>query len=59
MIRRGHWALGCVVALLAALPAAAQDEKQIALEAFVYAFPMLMHYGTMYEFIIDQSSSQY
>jgi hypothetical protein len=59
MIRRGHWALGCVVALLAALPAAAQDEKQIAQEAYVYAFPMLMHYGTMYEFSIDQSSSQY
>ncbi len=59
MIRRGLRALGGVVALLAALPVAAQEERQIAQEAYVYAFPMLMHYGTMYEFSIDQSSSQY
>jgi hypothetical protein len=59
MLRRRLRALVCVVALFAALPVAAQEERQIAQEAYVYAFPMLMHYGTMYEFSIDQSSSQY
>jgi hypothetical protein len=60
MIRRIFPSLVCAVAmLLAALPVAAQDERQIAQEAYVYAFPMLMHYGTMYEFSIDRGSSQY
>ena len=38
----------------------AQGEvKAIAEEAFVYGFPMVMNYGTMYEYAIDTASSQY
>jgi hypothetical protein len=38
----------------------AKDEaKQIAEEAFIYGFPMVMNYGVMYEYFIDKSSSQY
>ncbi|MFO0910018.1 MAG: DUF1254 domain-containing protein [Isosphaeraceae bacterium] len=46
-------------------PGSIQDEpppgevKLIAEEAFVYGFPMVMNYGTMYEYAIDKSSSQY
>jgi hypothetical protein len=46
-------------ALLVASPAFAQEERQIAEEAYVYAFPMLMNYGTIYEFNVDRSSPQY
>ena len=37
----------------------AVDTKQIAEEAYIYGFPMIMNYGTMYEYSIDRSSSQY
>jgi hypothetical protein len=33
--------------------------KQISEEAYIYAFPMIMNYGTMYEYSIDRSSSQF
>jgi uncharacterized protein (TIGR03000 family) len=32
---------------------------EIAEEAFIYGFPMVMNYQVMYEFFIDKSSSQY
>ncbi len=35
------------------------ETKQIAEEAYIYGFPMIMNYGTMYEYSIDRSSSQY
>ncbi len=35
------------------------EVKAIAEEAFVYGFPMVMNYGTMYEYAIDTASSQY
>jgi hypothetical protein len=35
------------------------DVKAIAEEAFVYGFPVVMNYGTMYEYAIDTASSQY
>jgi uncharacterized protein (TIGR03000 family) len=35
------------------------NQKVIAEEAYIYAFPMVMNYGTMYEYAIDKSSSQY
>ncbi|MFZ5833307.1 MAG: DUF1254 domain-containing protein [Planctomycetota bacterium] len=53
------------VCLLAAAPSVAQEQvapnevRQIAEEAFVYGFPMVMNYGTMYEYFIDESSDQY
>lgn len=53
------------VTVLAAVPCMAQERlskgeaKQIAEEAFIYAFPMVMSYGILYEYFIDKSSSQY
>lgn len=35
------------------------EVKAIAEEAFIYGFPMVMNYGTMYEYAIDTTSSQY
>ncbi|MGH7891971.1 MAG: DUF1254 domain-containing protein, partial [Thermodesulfobacteriota bacterium] len=37
----------------------AVDTKQIAEQAYIYGFPMIMNYGTMYEYSIDRSSSQF
>lgn len=33
--------------------------QQIAEEAFIYGFPMVMNYGVMYEYFINRSSDQY
>lgn len=35
------------------------DTKTVAEEAFIYGFPMVMNYGVMYEYFIDESSGQY
>jgi len=35
------------------------DAKQIAEEAFIYGLPMVMNYGTIYEYFIDKDSTQY
>jgi hypothetical protein len=40
-------------------PLAKGEVRQIAEEAFIYGFPMVMNYGTMYQYAIDASSSQY
>ena len=53
------------VVWLAAVPCLAQEKlakgeaKEIAEEAFIYSFPMVMNYGTLYEYAIDKSSPQY
>jgi hypothetical protein len=43
--------------------AQAQDDKedttQIAEEAFIYGFPMVMNYGVFYDYFIDKSSPSY
>jgi hypothetical protein len=55
--------LRAVLALAAALvvsgPGHAQDEAAIAKEAYVYAFPMLMNYGTIHAFSVDRASKEY
>ena len=33
--------------------------EQVAEEAFIYGFPMVMNYGTLYEYFVDKSSPQY
>ena len=33
--------------------------KDIAKEAYIYAFPMLMNYGVMHAYFVDQKSGQY
>ena len=35
------------------------EAKTIAEEAFIYGFPMVMNYGTMYEYFIDKAGAQY
>jgi hypothetical protein len=51
--------------MLGAAPCIAQEKlaqgeaQRIAEEAFVYGFPMVMNYGTLYEYAVDKSSSQY
>ena len=52
-------------AVSGAVPCVAQEKladgevKQIAEEAFTYAFPLIMNYGTLYEFAVDKASDQY
>jgi hypothetical protein len=36
-----------------------KEAQAIAEEAFIYGFPMVMNYGTLYEYFIDESSPQY
>jgi hypothetical protein len=36
-----------------------EDTTQIAEDAFIYGFPLVMNYGVFYEYFIDKSSSQY
>lgn len=45
-------------AVSTATPSSAEAQK-IAEEAFIYGFPMVMNYGTLYEYTVDKSSSQY
>ncbi|MFO0874132.1 MAG: DUF1254 domain-containing protein [Phycisphaerales bacterium] len=50
---------------LGAAPCLAQEKpandetKQIAEEAFIYGFPMVMGYGILYEYAVDTKSGQY
>jgi hypothetical protein len=50
---------------LGAVPSPAQDKlgkgetKQIAEEAFVYGFPMVMNYAVFHEYFVDKSSPEY
>ena len=50
--------LACLLLSMPA-PARAEGEKQIAEEAYAYAFPMLMNYGTLYAFNIDRASKEF
>ncbi|MFO0880001.1 MAG: DUF1254 domain-containing protein [Gemmataceae bacterium] len=58
-------ACSLLLAWLTTTPAMAQEKldkgeaRAVAEEAFVYAFPLVMNYGVMYETFIDKSSSQY
>src|SRR5437763_9440723 len=51
--------------MLGAVPCQAQEKlandetKQIAEEAYIYGFPMVMAYGIMYEYAVDTKSDQY
>jgi hypothetical protein len=36
-----------------------EEIKAIAEEAFIYSFPMVMGYGILYEYAVDEKSSQY
>jgi len=38
---------------------APSEARQIAAEAYIYALPMVMNYGTVYEYAIDKTSGQY
>jgi hypothetical protein len=61
-----NWNLLCgLVVFAAATPCPAQDKlsstefEKIAEEAYIYGFPLVMNYGTVYEFNVDKASSQY
>src|SRR5882724_4733269 len=64
--RRTVLALG-IVTMLGVGPGRAEEKgkpseadiQQIAEEAYIYAFPMVMNYGTLYEYFIDKSSPAY
>lgn len=53
------------IAILRTAPGMAQETfamgqiKAIAEEAFIYAFPMVMNYGTMYAYSVDKASPEY
>jgi hypothetical protein len=57
-------ALG-IATILVIMPCLAREKaeksefQEIAEEAFIYGFPMVMNYGTMYEYFIDTKSDQY
>ena len=57
--------IALVLTMLGAMPSLAQgklargEAQKIAEEAFVYAFPMVMGYGILYEYFVDKSSGQY
>ena len=52
-------------AVLAAMPTSAQENagkvetKQIAEEAFIYGFPLVMNYAVFYDYFIDRSAAGY
>ncbi len=56
-----------ILALLGTRPGVAQDKDkltekeaiEIATEAYIYGFPMVMNYGTIYEYFIDKSAPAY
>ncbi len=57
-------ALG-LLAILATLPSAAEEKvspdetRQIAEEAFIYGFPLVMNYAVFYEYFVDKASAEY
>src|SRR3990172_2594061 len=36
-----------------------EEAAEIATDAYIYGFPLVMNYGTMYEYFIDKSAPQY
>lgn len=55
-------AITTALTLMTAMPCMAQPTdnfKDISEEAFIYAYPMIMAYGIMYEYSVDKHSSQY
>jgi hypothetical protein len=55
--------IAAALVVLGAVPGMARDKsdqtKQIAEEAFIYGFPMVMNYGVFYEYFVDESSPQF
>jgi len=50
---------GCVMRTQRASKLDVWEQESIVEEAYIYAFPMIANYKTMYEFSVDRSSSQY
>lgn len=65
LFRTVTWSVCAMLAFLPFATARAQNDVSpeevaaIAEEAFIYGFPMVMNYGTLYEYAVDKSSSQY
>jgi hypothetical protein len=61
---RTSLAMALAFTVLGALPSLAQGNAkgeiaQIAEEAFIYGFPMVMNYAVFYEYFIDKSAPGY
>jgi hypothetical protein len=61
-----RWAaLASTLATLVAAPSMAEEAlgkgeaEQVAEEAFVYGFPLVMNYAVLYEYFVDRSSPEY
>jgi hypothetical protein len=58
-------AIAFTLTMLGAIPSLAHtklgkgEAKQIAEEAFIYGFPMVMNYAVFYEYFVDKTSPQY
>jgi hypothetical protein len=57
--------MALALSMLGAIPSLAQENPgkgettQIAEEAFIYGFPMVMNYAVFYDYFVDKSSSAY
>ena len=54
--------LAGMLSLLSCSPQAAltpAEAKEIAKEAYIYGFPMVVHYKTMYMYVLDENSPEY
>jgi hypothetical protein len=58
---RGIALIGALVTVVAATPCTAQPtgSKDIAEEAFIYGFPMVMNYAVLNEYFVNKDSGQY
>src|SRR5262249_14251117 len=52
----GAFATLAAVPCLAEEKLSARETKQIAEEAFIYGFPMVMNYAVFYEYFVDKSA---
>lgn len=59
MNRRALLKGAAVIAASPVLPAIAQDVRQQAREAYIYTYPMVKNYLTMYQYALEPGGSQY
>lgn len=59
MNRRGLLQLSAAALVMQALPAAAQDQAADIRAAYVYAYPMVKNYLTLYQYAVEKDGAQY
>jgi hypothetical protein len=56
--------MALMLTVLGSMPSMAQDKlgkgqaRQIAEQAFIYGFPMVMNYAVFYQYFVDKSSPE-